>query len=352
MDSDIFLNEEAVVRRRHGSLSFVLAVQLFMDEAVVSWSGAHYMYPVRARVLTFRDQSVQWVTVGYVPLVGKPVSRTAAAHRRANDARSGVLQRCLAMLLRRFVGASQDGVGVVFLGQRKLIAVPWLIGLVADHLGKRSAVCFMGNACEVFCSHYVVRSDVAGGPDGVAAAPRDVTAVLDAQLEAAITRDRDLRPSLRSHLRVVHSALAFVPAIGAVWGLSTENKRLYDIISLDLLHVWKLGVVGMVSRRFPSFLRVACADQDAHLGPVRQMWRPSTHVPGRWGTFAYLPRHPPGTYWRSFLSFSGGGLLRLGVCICLMGAPKSLSRVMTDTHRPLCAWRHSASRLVATFLSH
>jgi len=302
LDSDLFLTEEVVVRRRHGSLSFVLAVQLFLDEAVVSWSGAHYVYPVRARVLNVRDRSVQWVTVGYVPHVGKPVARTAVARRRASDARNGVLQRCLAILLRRFVGASQDGVEVEFPGQRKLTAVPRLIGLVADQLGERSAACLMGNACEFFCSHCVVRRDVAGGPDGVGAAPRDVTAVLDAQLEAAITRDRDPRPSLRNHLRVVHSALAFVPAIGAVWGLSTDNKRLYDIISFDLLHVWKLGVVRMVAQRFPSFLRVACVGQDARLGPVPATLEALNLRAWEMGHLCIPSPTPPG-YVLAFLSF-------------------------------------------------
>ena len=268
LDSDLFLREEVHVRARHGSLSFVLAVQLFIDEAVVSWSGAHYIYPIRARVLNVRDRTVQWVTVGYVPHVGKAVFRTAAARRRASDSRNGVLQRCLAILLRRFVGASQTGVPVEFPGRQRLTAVPRLLGLVADQLGERSVMCLMGNACEYFCSHCVVRRDVAGGPGGVGASARDVTAVLDAQLEGAITRDRDPRPSLRNHLRTEHSALAFVPAIGAVWGLSTDSKQLYNIISFDLLHVWKFGVVRMVAQRFPSFLRVACAGHDARLGPV------------------------------------------------------------------------------------
>jgi len=268
MDSDLLLSEEVIVRRRHGSHSFVLAVQLFIDEAVVSWSGAHYIYPVRARVLNVRDRAVQWVTVGYVPHVGKPVARTAAARRRARDTRNGVLQRCLAVLLRRFVGASQDGVAVEFPGRRALTAVPRLVGLVTDQLAERSLVCLMGNACEFFCSHCVVRRDVAGGPNGVGAAARDVTAVLDDQLQGAIARDADPRPSLRNQLRAAHSALAFVPAIGAVWGMATDNKRLYDVISFDLLHVWKLGVVRTVTQRFPSFLGVACAGQDARLGPV------------------------------------------------------------------------------------
>ena len=95
-----------------------------------------------------------------------------------------------------------------------------------------------------------------------------MTALLDAQLEGAIARDRDPRPALRKHLGAEHSALAFVPALGAVWGLSTDNKQLFDIISFDVLHVWKLGVVRIVAQRFPSFLRVACAGKDARLGPV------------------------------------------------------------------------------------
>jgi len=268
MDSDLFLTEEATVRRRHGPLSFVLGVQLFVDEAVVSWSGAHYMYPIRVRVVNIRDRGVQWVTVGFIPHVGKTVARTAAARRRSSDSRNAVLQRCLAILLRRFFGASQAGVSVEFPGQKTLTAVPRIVGLVADQLGERSMVCLMGNACEFFCSHCMVRRGVAGGREGVGAPARDVTTLLDAQLEAAITRDRDPRPSLRKSLGTEHSALAFVPALGAVWGLATDNKQLFDIISFDLLHVWKLGVVRMVAQRFPSFLRVACAGKDARLGPV------------------------------------------------------------------------------------
>jgi len=50
LDTYNFLTEERPVRRVHGSLSFVFAVQLFTDETVVSWSAAHYVYPIRARV--------------------------------------------------------------------------------------------------------------------------------------------------------------------------------------------------------------------------------------------------------------------------------------------------------------
>jgi len=268
MDSDIFLSEEVIVRLLHGSSSFVLGVQLFVDEAVVSWSGAHYMYPIRARVVNVRDRTIQWVTVGYIPHVGKPATRTGAARRRASDTRNAVLQRCLAILLRRFVPASQTGVPVEFPGHQKLTAVSRIVGLVAEQLGERSVMCLMGNACEFFCTHCMVRRQVAGGPAGVGAAQRDVTTLLDAQLDGAISRDRDARPSLRTPLRTEHSSLAFVPALGAVWGLATDDKRLFDIVSFDLLHVWKLGVVRMVSQRLPSFLRISCAGKSARLGPL------------------------------------------------------------------------------------
>jgi len=311
MDSDVFLTEEASFRRLHGLLSFVLGVQLFIEEAVVSWSGAHYMYPIRARVVNIRDRAVHWVTVGHIPHVGKPVARTAAARRRASDTRNAVLQRCLAILLRRFVGASRSGVSVEFPGRQKLTAMPRIVGLVADQLGERSVVCLMGNGCEFFCSHCMVRRAVAGGRAGLGAPWRDVTSVLDAQLEGAITRDRDPRPSLRKQLGVEHSALAFVPVLGAVWGLATDNKQLFDVISFDLLRVWKLVVVRMVAQRFPSFLRVACAGKNARLGPVPETlealnlraWEmghlcvPSPTPPG-YVTFAFcwFPCHMGGTY--------------------------------------------------------
>eukprot|EP00168_Porphyra_purpurea_P010400 TRINITY_DN2569_c0_g1_i13.p1 TRINITY_DN2569_c0_g1~~TRINITY_DN2569_c0_g1_i13.p1 ORF type:complete len:419 (+),score=35.52 TRINITY_DN2569_c0_g1_i13:888-2144(+) len=237
LSSDVFLTEQAHARARYGSRAFVLALQLFVDEAVVSWSGAHYVYPIRARVLNVRDRAVQWVTVGYIPHVGKEVARTAPGSRRASDTRNGILQRCLAILLRRFVGASRQGVPVELPGRQELSAVPPLVGVVADQLGERSVMCLMGSACDFFCSHCVVHRDAAEEPEGFSAPARDVLAMLDAQLEGAVVRDLDPRPSLRAPRKTQHSALAFVPAIGAVWGLTTNSKQLQNIFSFDLLHV-------------------------------------------------------------------------------------------------------------------
>lgn len=131
LDTYIFLMGERPVRRVHGSLSFVFGMQLFIDETVMSWCGAHYVYPIRARVLNVRDRRAQWVTVAYVLHVGKPAARTTTTRRRASDARNGLVQQCLAVLLLNFVGASLTGVTVEFSGPQALTAVPLLVGIVA-----------------------------------------------------------------------------------------------------------------------------------------------------------------------------------------------------------------------------
>jgi len=267
MYSALFVSEEATVRRRHGPLCFVLGVQLFVDEAFVSWSGAHYIYPIRVRVVNVPDRIVQWATVGFIPHVGKPVARTAAARRRASDSRNAVLQHCIAILLRNFVVASRTGVSVQFPGQQTLTAVPRVVGLVADQLSERSVLCLMGNACEFSCSHCMVRRGVAGGWGVLGAPAKNVTALLDAQLDATITRNGDPRPSLRKQLGTEHAAFAFVPALGAVWGLAPDNNPLLEIVSFVVLHVWKLGIVRMIAQRFPYFLQIACAGSDARLRP-------------------------------------------------------------------------------------
>jgi len=89
---------------------------------------------------------------------------------------------------------------------------------------------------------------------------RDVTTTLDAQLAAASVRAVDPRPSRRRNLAQEHSALAFVPALGAVHGLGTGAHNLYRIVSFDLLHVWKLGILRLVAQRLPSVLTSLCRD--------------------------------------------------------------------------------------------
>jgi len=56
-----------------------------------------------------------------------------------------------------------------------------------------------------------------------------------------------------------------------VHGMSTGAHNLYRIVSLDLLHVWKLGVLRDVAQRLPSVLVALCRGcSGARLGLVAE----------------------------------------------------------------------------------
>jgi len=269
LDADLYVDESRDVRRIHGVDAKVMAVQLHADEALVSWSGAKYIFPVRANFVNVLDGGGRWETVGYLEHLPKAVGRSAKAKLKVSDARNELLQRCLAVSLRHLVRASEEGVTATVAGHGYVLLVPRVTGLVVDQVEERSILALMGNQCRFFCSPCLEDRRTRGGLLGVRALDRDVVATLDAQLAAAIVRARDPRPSRRRALGEEHSALAFVPALGAMHGLSTGAASLYKIVSFDLLHVWKLGVLRLLSQRLPMVLHAICgANGMARLGTV------------------------------------------------------------------------------------
>lgn len=54
MNSDLFLNEQAEVRRLHGRVAHVVCIMFHMDEAVIAWNGATYVYPIGSMVVNVR----------------------------------------------------------------------------------------------------------------------------------------------------------------------------------------------------------------------------------------------------------------------------------------------------------
>lgn len=64
LNSDIFLKEQASVRSIHGAGARVMGTVLHADEAVISWNGGNYVYPVRVQFVNVRDGGGIWVTVG------------------------------------------------------------------------------------------------------------------------------------------------------------------------------------------------------------------------------------------------------------------------------------------------
>ena len=270
LDADLYQDESRHVRRIHGPDAKVMAVQLHADEALVSWSGANYIFPVRANFVNVLDGGGRWETVGYLEHLPKAVGRSSSAKLKVSDARNELLQRCLAVSLRRLVRASEEGITATVAGHGSVLLVPRVTGLVVDQVEERSILALMGNQCRYFCSRCMEDKRTRGGLLGIRALDRDVIATLDAQLAAAVVRGRDPRPSRRRALGDEHSALAFVPALGAMQGLSTGAANLYRVVSFDLLHVWKLGVLRLLAQRLPTVLHAICgAGGNALLGTVQ-----------------------------------------------------------------------------------
>jgi len=71
-------------------------------------------------------------------------------------------------------------------------------------------------------------------------------------------RQDDPRPSLRKAIGDAHSALDVVTVLGPMNGLSTGGCNLYNIVSFDVLHACKLGVLRMLAQGLPEFLESVC----------------------------------------------------------------------------------------------
>jgi len=216
------------------------------------------MYPVWAACINVLDGGRRWVTVGDVEPVGKPTKKTFAARVATSDMRNDLFQGCIAMSLRRLIRASETGVLAHVAGHSLVHLVPRVLGLVVDQPEERNFNGPIGNLCNVFFCPCLEDKRVSDGLMGIPAVKRDVVTTFDAQLESVVVRADDPRPSRRRMLGEQHSALALVPALGAVHGLGTGAHTLYRIVSFDLLHAWKLGVLQDLAQRLPSVLAALC----------------------------------------------------------------------------------------------
>lgn len=185
-----------------------------------------------------------------------------------SDSRNDLFQRCLAVLMQRFTRASEVGypVEIPVLGQRLLVAR--VGGLVVDLMEEKNMLALMGHMSEMLCSHFRVRRVDSCGPDAAQADRRHVVETLEAQVFAAQIRIRDPRASLSAQLGRSHSALPFIPVLGAMHGLSTGNHSYFLIIYSDSLHVWTLRVLRMVAQEVPVWLKAVCNGSGAIMGPA------------------------------------------------------------------------------------
>jgi len=266
LDGDFYQQERRNVRAVHGRTVLVMGVHLHADEALASWSGAHNIFPVRARYVNVIGQGGGWTTVGYIEHMPRAVGQSSARRLEVSDVRNDLLQRCLVVSLKTLARASESGITAPVAGRGDALLVPRIVALILDQPEERAILALMGNRCRYFCSPCLADKDDVPSASAIRAVDRDVVQTLDAQLAAAIVRHDDPRPGRRRALGQEHSALAFVPALGAVHGLSTGSRFLYQIVSFDLHHLWKLGILRLLAQRLPGFLTAFCPGGIARLG--------------------------------------------------------------------------------------
>ncbi|KAK1862479.1 hypothetical protein I4F81_005047 [Pyropia yezoensis] len=235
LNSDIFLKEQASVMSIHGAGARVVGTVLHADEAVISWNGGNYVYPVRVQFVNVRDGGGIWVTVGYSPHVPKVVGdgKTARARRAVSDARNDLVQRCMAVAFESFMRASQHGVVVDIPSLGRVFFVPRVVGTVVDQVEERRLLGLMGSGSMFNCSRCLTRRHESCDIDGPSPARRPVVTTLQAQLEATEARRESGRPRTRVALARTMSALPFMPFLGAIHGLATGDANLYRVVSLS-----------------------------------------------------------------------------------------------------------------------
>jgi len=196
---------------------------------------AHYVYPIRVRFPNILTGKVEWVIVGFIPIV-KTGSDDSTEKDRVRMLRDEVLQRCLAVLLDSFIPASETGVLWNLPGVGPVWVVPRVILYAADQPEERHLLGLKLAGCAHPCSHCLVDKGDAGCPH----APKPVRDVVDnveAQLSSAAMWKSGCGPAVLDHLSEDSSIVPIVPLLGAVHGLGTGSFALYDIFGFDLLHV-------------------------------------------------------------------------------------------------------------------
>lgn len=123
-----------------------------------------------------------------------------------SDDRNDLLQRCLAVVLRRISRASETKIPVHIPNLGTALLVARIGSVVVDYVEERSIYALMGSRSTYVCTHRRVRHGASCAPDAADADSRDVIQTLEAQLAAAERRLVDPRVLLRA-LSVRRTAL-------------------------------------------------------------------------------------------------------------------------------------------------
>lgn len=224
------------VRRIHGKDARVRMATVHADEALVSWSGAQHMFPIRSQ-LPGVDGGGHWTTVGYVPHIPMALEHTEKARLAVRDAHTDLFQRCIVIVLRWFVRASEVGYPVKIPGVGQVLLVSRVGGLVLDLMADKNVLALIGHMSDMISSDCRARRVHTCDAAAISAPRQSVLQTFEAHFFAAHIRHKDSRASLRVPLDRVHSALPFIPILGAMHGFSPGNHNNFNVIYFDSLHV-------------------------------------------------------------------------------------------------------------------
>jgi len=198
--------------------------------------AANYAYPIRIRFPNIITGKMQWLTVGYVPII-KCNSEDSAEKARVRVLKGAIFQRCLAVLMHRFIPASEYGEPMLVPGESEpVLAVPRVVLYAADQPEERRVLGLKLSGCRSPCSHCLVRKEAAARPGPLAHA-RDVLEHVDLQLDAVEALEDGAGAARLAQIEGDLSIVPIIPALAAVHGLGTGPCCLYKIFGFDLLHV-------------------------------------------------------------------------------------------------------------------
>lgn len=198
---------------------------------------AHYLYPVRMRVVNDVTGAVTWHTIAFVPFVRTEQEPNAKVKGRAR--RCGVLQRTLYLALREAVGASHMGAELpepIHGFKRAFFRV---LLYCCDQMEERSILCLKSGLCAFPCSNCMVSKEALGKPEALQAPDRRAIITLQRQIElsAGAGGSRPLDRARRAAFKSMDSYNAFIPALACMAGLATPPNHMYKMIAFDALHV-------------------------------------------------------------------------------------------------------------------
>lgn len=196
--------------------------------------SAHKLYPVRVRLVNDVSETIEWVTVAYVPIVRK--LQEPGADERARIRRCGILQRVIYAAFTHVIGRSHIGFRVKVNGQ-KALAFPRVLLYLCDQPEERAVLGLKGGQCPYPCTSCMAKIEIVGAPQAVNAADGNVINTVTNQVESYAHMRHQRQRQRRVALSALDSTSGGVPGLAGMAGLGTAPLLLYRMIGFDVLHV-------------------------------------------------------------------------------------------------------------------